>query len=110
MKKMKSIYDKTKRFFDLVTASLLGLTLSPVLIAIAIAVKATSKGPVFYRWPVVGEEGRYFTGYKFRSMFQNTEHLKEKLLLRNEMTGPMFKLSDDPRITPVGKFLRKFSL
>jgi lipopolysaccharide/colanic/teichoic acid biosynthesis glycosyltransferase len=110
MKKKKSIYNRIKRFFDFVTAFLLGLTFSPLLFVIALAVKVTSKGPIFYRWQVVGEEGRYFTGYKFRSMFQNAEHLKEKLLLRNEMTGPMFKLSDDPRITPVGKFLRKFSL
>ena len=106
MKKKKSIYNKMKRFFDFVTAFFLGLILSPLLFALALIVKVTSKGPIFYRWQVVGEGGRYFTGFKFRSMFQNAEHLKDKLLFRNEMTGPMFKLSDDPRITPVGKFLR----
>jgi lipopolysaccharide/colanic/teichoic acid biosynthesis glycosyltransferase len=91
-------------------SAFIGAILSPILLLIAIAVKLTSEGPVFHKWRVVGKSGRFFTGYKFRSMYRNAEQLKGKLLDQNEMIGPVFKLNDDPRITPLGRFLRKYSL
>ncbi|HET9376077.1 MAG TPA: sugar transferase, partial [Chthoniobacterales bacterium] len=74
------------------------------------AVKLTSRGPVLYRWQVVGKGGRRFTGFKFRSMYSNADELKEQLESRNEMSGPAFKLTNDPRVTAVGRFLRRYSL
>jgi lipopolysaccharide/colanic/teichoic acid biosynthesis glycosyltransferase len=99
-----------KRAFDLLTSACLLLVLSPLFLIIAIAVKLSSRGPVFYRWKVVGRGGRPFTGYKFRSMVNNADSLRAELLVRNEMTGPVFKVTDDPRITEVGRWLRKYSL
>jgi lipopolysaccharide/colanic/teichoic acid biosynthesis glycosyltransferase len=100
----------TKRAFDFVVAGILLLLLSPLFLLFAIAVKLTSSGPVFYHWKVVGRKGQPFTGYKFRSMVANADALRLSLVPRNEMTGPVFKLSDDPRITKVGIWLRRYSL
>ncbi len=99
-----------KRLLDAVTAAFLLLALSPLFVLLAILVKLSSPGRVFYRWKVVGKGGRYFTGYKFRTMFENADAIKEELLSRNEMKGPMFKIKDDPRITSVGSWLRRYSL
>ena len=99
-----------KRLFDVVISLFLLLLLSPFLLAIALAVKLTSPGPIFYRWKVVGCGGRPFTGYKFRSMVVNADALRDQLAARNEMTGPVFKIANDPRITEVGAWLRKYSL
>jgi lipopolysaccharide/colanic/teichoic acid biosynthesis glycosyltransferase len=99
-----------KRLLDVVGAGALLVLLSPFLVIIALAIKLTSPGPVFYRWRVVGQGGRPFTGYKFRTMVVNADELKAQLLAQNEMQGPVFKIRDDPRITRVGRFLRKFSL
>lgn len=99
-----------KRVIDVVVSGLLLFILSPLLALIAVAVKLTSPGPVLYRWHVVGEQGREFTGYKFRTMVMNADALKTDLLQQNEMRGPVFKMKDDPRITPVGRLLRKYSL
>jgi lipopolysaccharide/colanic/teichoic acid biosynthesis glycosyltransferase len=104
------MYEKLKRIFDFVAAGLLCLFLSPILLLIAVAVKISSPGPVFHKWPVVGRGGRKFVGFKFRSMYQNADQLKRELLAHNEMTGPVFKLENDPRITRLGRFLRKYSL
>ncbi len=93
----------------MVSAFLL-LLLSPVFLLVAIAVKVSSAGPVLYRWKVVGRGGRPFTGYKFRSMVVNADALRDGLAARNEMTGPVFKIANDPRITKVGTWLRKYSL
>jgi exopolysaccharide biosynthesis polyprenyl glycosylphosphotransferase len=91
--------------------SFLGLIiLSPVLLLIAIAIKLTSKGPVLYRQARVGLRGRPFYLYKFRTMVSGAESLRKDLLLQNEMDGPVFKIKDDPRITNVGKFLRRTGL
>jgi lipopolysaccharide/colanic/teichoic acid biosynthesis glycosyltransferase len=98
-----------KRCFDLVMAFILLILLSPLLLIIATAIKLMDGSPIFYPWKVVGRNGKPFTGYKFRTMVRNADKLKRKLLDRNEMTGPVFKLKDDPRITPLGKVLRKFS-
>lgn len=99
-----------KRAADVMASAILLLLLSPVLFFVAIAVKVSSAGPVFYRWKVVGRGGRPFTGYKFRSMVANADALRDGLVARNEMTGPVFKIANDPRITKVGAWLRKYSL
>ena len=85
--------------------------LLPVFAAIALAIKITTPQlPVFYRWRVIGYKGQPFTGYKFTTMIADADAQKEELLHRNEMTGPVFKIRDDPRVTPLGRFLRKYSL
>lgn len=99
-----------KETLDFCGAAVLLLLLSPLLLVIAIAIKLTSPGPVFYRWRVSGLNGRQFTGYKFRTMVVNADELKPALLAQNEWTGPVFKMTGDPRVTPVGRFLRKYSL
>lgn len=99
-----------KRALDVTVSAALLLGVSPLLLAIALAIKLTSPGPVLYHWLVVGQGGRPFTGYKFRTMVVNADALKSTLLAENEMQGPVFKMKHDPRITPVGRVLRKFSL
>jgi lipopolysaccharide/colanic/teichoic acid biosynthesis glycosyltransferase len=99
-----------KRGIDVVL-SLAGLfVLSPLLLLIAAAVALTSPGPVFYAWNVLGRRGRPFRGYKFRTMIENADALKAAMLPYNEMTGPTFKMRNDPRITRLGRVLRKYSL
>ena len=100
-----------KRVLDVV-GSLLGMILlSPVYLAIAAAVKLTSRGPVFFSQVRVGRYGRHFRFYKFRSMRVDAEAQKAALLDRNESKdGVIFKMKDDPRITKVGRFLRRTSL
>jgi lipopolysaccharide/colanic/teichoic acid biosynthesis glycosyltransferase len=100
----------TKRLFDVVISLCLLLLLLPFLLAISIAVKLSSIGPILYRWKVVGCGGKPFTGYKFRSMVADADALRDTLASRNEMTGPVFKVANDPRITKVGAWLRKYSL
>ena len=73
-------------------------------------IKWTSKGPVFYPWLVVGQNNRDLASYKFRTMIENADELKDDLLNQNEMEGPVFKIKNDPRITRVGQLLRKYSL
>ena len=99
-----------KRLMDFVL-SLAGLVvLSPVFLIIAIMIKVSSKGPAIFTQDRVGLNGRVFKVYKFRSMIVNAEELKEKLAHLNEMSGPVFKIKNDPRVTTVGRFLRKTSL
>ena len=99
-----------KRAIDVMGSGLGLLFLSPVFLLIALLVKVTSPGSAFYRWQVVGEGGVPFVGYKFRSMYEDADRRKAELMAQNEMQGPVFKMSRDPRITPIGRFLRKFSL
>jgi len=99
-----------KRYFDYVVAFILWILVSPLMLIISLSVKLSSPGPAFYKWKVVGENGKYFTGYKFRSMYQNADEIKAKLMAQNEMSGPVFKMTDDPRVTPLGRILRKFSI
>ena len=100
-----------KRAIDIVASGLGMLALSPVFIVIALAVKLTSKGPVFFSQTRVGRYGRHFRFWKFRSMRTDAEALKAQLADRNESKdGVIFKMKDDPRITKVGKFLRRTSL
>ena len=77
---------------------------------IALLIKVTSPGPVLFRQQRSGINGQPFTLYKFRTMVTNAEQLKHELAAMNEMNGPVFKVSNDPRVTPIGKFLRKYSL
>jgi exopolysaccharide biosynthesis polyprenyl glycosylphosphotransferase len=99
-----------KRATDLVTSTVAIIVFSPVFLLTAIAVKATSRGPVFFRQTRVGLNGRTFTLFKFRSMYQDAEARRAALEDRNEMTGPVFKIKHDPRITAVGKWIRRFSI
>ncbi len=100
-----------KRVFDIVVSSILLGLLAPVFLAVAIAIKITTPNlPVFYRWCVVGQKGVEFTGYKFTTMVQDADERKAELMSRNEMNGPVFKMTDDPRVTPLGRLLRKFSV
>jgi lipopolysaccharide/colanic/teichoic acid biosynthesis glycosyltransferase len=99
-----------KRIMDVVGSALLLLVLSPFLVVIAILVKLSSDGPVFYRWYVAGEGGHPFMSYKFRSMYANADQIKAQLAHLNEMRGPAFKITGDPRITPLGRWIRRYSL
>ena len=101
---------RIKRGIDIVLASIGLLLLSPLLLLLAILVKLSSPGPVFYLFPSLGLRGRPFHGYKFRTMVENAEALKPELQVHNQMTGPVFKMRNDPRVTPIGRWLRKFSL
>jgi len=93
----------------MVSASLLAM-LSPLLLALGALVKLTSRGPVLYRWRVVGQDGRRFVSYKFRSMIADADARKPQLLGQNEMRGPVFKLTRDPRVTALGAWMRRYSL
>ncbi len=99
-----------KRFFDVIVAGGLLILLSPLLLLIALAIRLTSGSPVLYEWQVVGKNGRPFRGWKFRTMVDGADQMKQQLLAQNEMRGPVFKMKDDPRVTPAGRILRKFSL
>ena len=99
-----------KRAFDIVATSLGVLVISPILIGIALAVKLGDRGPVIFRQTRVGLDGSTFTMLKFRSMHVNAEDRVAELRAANPELGTMFKLADDPRITRVGKWLRKYSL
>ena len=103
-------YDVAKRFFDIVL-SLCGLViLSPLFLITAVAIRLDSKGPAFYSQKRIGKNGKPFKMYKFRSMCKNAENLQDDLMKYNEMDGPVFKIKGDPRITKVGKFIRKYSI
>ena len=99
-----------KRALDIGVSALLLLLLLPFFLILAVAVKVSSPGPVFYRWRVVGRGGYPFTGYKFRSMCANADDLKERLAALNEMRGPVFKATNDPRITRLGFWMRRYSI
>jgi exopolysaccharide biosynthesis polyprenyl glycosylphosphotransferase len=86
------------------------LTVIPVIPLIVLAIKLTSPGPVLFRQQRSGLNGSPFTLYKFRTMVTNAEQFKHELEAMNEMSGPVFKVTNDPRVTPVGRFLRKYSL
>ncbi|WP_238915409.1 sugar transferase [Clostridium sp. YIM B02555] len=99
-----------KRMMDII-CSLIGLiALVPIFLIVAVAIKIESKGPIVFIQKRVGKDGKTFGMYKFRSMVVNAEELKDKLSDKNEMCGPMFKMKEDPRITRVGKFIRKTSI
>lgn len=99
-----------KRAIDIAGSGLGLLLAGPVMIATAIAIKLSSKGPVFFKQNRSGRNGRTFTMFKFRSMVVDAEERKAKLMHLNEMSGPVFKISRDPRVTRVGAFIRRTSI
>lgn len=99
-----------KRLIDLFGAFIGLIVLSPIILIVSILIKFESKGPVIFSQDRIGKDGKVFKMYKFRSMVVNAEELKEKLKEQNEMSGPMFKMKEDPRVTKVGKFIRKTSI
>jgi len=100
-----------KRMIDIVVSAVGLILLSPLFLLIAIAIKLENRRlSVFYKWRVIGMKGRGFTGYKFTTMVEDADDRRKELLANNEMSGPVFKIKDDPRVTKVGRFLRKFSL
>ncbi len=107
----KKVYDFFKRVFDLVASFIMIVILSPLFIVLALLVM-TDGGPPIYTQIRVGKNGRHFRMYKFRSMLVDADTKRELARVRslNEMDGPAFKSKNDPRITPVGRFLRKTSL
>jgi len=107
---MRRGYCFFKRIMDIV-CSLIGLiVLSPIFLIVALAIKIESKGSIVFIQERVRENGLTFKMYKFRSMVENAEVLKEDLSDKNEMNGPMFKIKEDPRVTKIGKFIRKTSI
>jgi exopolysaccharide biosynthesis polyprenyl glycosylphosphotransferase len=99
-----------KRGLDVAMAALLLVLALPAVGMIALLIKATSGGAVFFRQTRCGLNGRFFTLYKFRTMVEDAEDLRNDLIHLNEMSGPVFKLRSDPRVTAFGRFLRRFSL
>ena len=99
-----------KRTFDLLGAALLAVLLAPVMGLAALAIKLSSRGPVLYRSIRPGIGGRPFACFKFRTMVVGAEHLQDHLEPHNEVSGAIFKMKDDPRVTSVGRFLRRWSL
>lgn len=100
-----------KRIIDIIGASVGLIILGPlVMLPTAIIIKLTSPGPILFRQKRSGLHGRLFTMYKFRSMVNNAEMLRAELEAYNEQTGPVFKMTNDPRVTPFGRFIRKTSI
>ncbi|MCC6402702.1 MAG: sugar transferase [Fimbriimonadaceae bacterium] len=103
-------YRKRKRILDILGSTMLLILLFPVFLVIATLVRLTSKGPVFYVSERVGLCGKVFPFYKFRSMYVDADKRLGELSDQNDREGPIFKMKDDPRVTPIGKFMRKYSL
>ncbi|OPF58800.1 multidrug MFS transporter [Clostridium baratii] len=101
------LYYFFKRFIDVIGAFLGIVVLSPIILIISILIKLDSNGPILFSQDRVGKDKKVFKMYKFRSMVVNAEELKSKLKEQNEMSGPMFKMKEDPRVTKIGKFIRK---
>ena len=99
-----------KHMLDFVGAVCLLVLTLPVFLVVAIAIKCTSPGPIFFRQKRCGVNGRPFTMLKFRSMNSDAEQRKEELAFLNEMEGPVFKVTNDPRITSIGRFIRRYSV
>lgn len=106
----KPVYEVFKRFFDIVLSLLALIVLSPLFLGVAIAIKCEDGGKVFFKQQRMTKGATPFGMYKFRSMVPDAEERLSELLDRNEMEGPAFKMQDDPRITKVGKFIRKTSI
>ena len=108
--KKKPVYEFFKRLFDLLLSLIAFVPFCLIWLIVAIAIKIQDGGPVFYKSVRLTKNGREFQMYKFRSMCLHAEDMKKDLMDRNEMKGPAFKITDDPRITKVGRFLRKTSI
>jgi exopolysaccharide biosynthesis polyprenyl glycosylphosphotransferase len=103
-------YARAKRILDIILSSVGLLVLSPILLLVALLVRLTSRGEIIFKQIRVGEGGRLFTCYKFRSMRVNADKYKSTLEHLNEASGPVFKIKNDPRVTFIGRYLRKLSL
>ena len=99
-----------KRAFDVITGSVALVLISPIVTAIAATIRLESRGPVFFRQVRVGRDGKHFRMFKFRSMVADADAQREALMSRNEAGDGLFKIADDPRITRIGRFLRRTSL
>jgi exopolysaccharide biosynthesis polyprenyl glycosylphosphotransferase len=99
-----------KRLFDIAASFSALVVLSPLFLGVAAIIRFTSRGPILFRQERVGRHGKAFHMLKFRSMIANAEELKARLMAQNEQAGPVFKMRRDPRITRVGRFIRKFSI
>lgn len=106
----KNAFQSTKRACDIALTSVGLLLVSPLLIGTAIAIKLNSPGPVFFKQERVGHNGNRFSMFKFRSMYVDAEARRQELLKSSDRSGICFKQKDDPRITGVGKFMRRCSL
>lgn len=106
----EQIYLFLKRLFDILLSTVALIVLSPLLLFIAIAIKIDSKGPAIYSQQRAGKNGKPFSMYKFRSMCVDADKRLKDLQDLNEMDGPVFKISNDPRVTRVGKLIRKSSI
>jgi len=104
------VQQAVKRAFDLLVATALLVLLAPLLAVLALAVWLTSSGPVLYVAPRVGKGGRYFPFFKFRTMVRGADAQRDGVAARNEQKGHLFKIRRDPRVTAVGRFMRRFSL
>ena len=106
----KTGYEVMKRVFDFVCSLVAIIVLSPLMLAVGIAIKIEDGDPVIFTQTRIGKDGKPFKMYKFRSMWKNAEKYQSKLEDQNEADGPVFKIEDDPRITKVGKFIRRYSI
>ena len=106
----KPVYEFCKRVFDLVMSIFALIVLSPVFLIVAIAIKAEDGGKVFYSQTRLTKGGKEFEMFKFRSMCPDADKKLEELMALNEMEGPAFKIENDPRITKIGRFIRKTSI
>lgn len=106
----RKLYEFTKRLMDIFCSLGALIVLFPLLLLVSILIKTESEGTVIFSQDRVGKNGETFKMYKFRSMVVNAEELKEKLMDKNERSGPMFKIKDDPRVTKIGKFIRRTSI
>ena len=105
-----NIYKWTKRVFDVVAASIALVVLSPIFLLTAIAILLEDGGPIFFTQQRAGKDMQSFKIYKFRSMYKNAEAQFERMQAQNEQTGHAFKIKNDPRITHVGHFIRRYSI
>ena len=106
----RHFYQRVKRLLDIVLSFMGLIILAPVFLLVALAIKLDDGGPVFFSQERIGKNGRPFTIYKFRSMQADASQKQAQLVQYNELSGPMFKIKHDPRVTRVGKFIRKCSL
>ena len=106
----KPVYEVCKRIFDLIMSTFALIVLSPIFLGVAIAIKLEDGGNVFYSQTRLTKGGKPFKMFKFRSMCPNAHQMLDSLRDQNEMKGPAFKIKNDPRITKVGRFIRKTSI
>lgn len=108
--KEKPVYDVCKRIFDIVMSAFAMVVLSPLFLIVALAIKLQDGGPAFYGSIRLTKGGKEFKMYKFRSMCLNADKMLDSLMDQNEVNGPAFKIKEDPRITKIGRFIRKTSI